>query len=227
MRIRAQPAAADLAPEAVELLLREAALEERARVDARRGVALEEHLVAAARIVLAAEEVVEADLVQAGRAGVRREMTADAAVGAVGAQDHRDRVPADQPPDPPLQSLVTREERLLLGADRVDVARPRERRQPDMELACPLEQLEHQEPGAVLALVSHDLVEGIEPFLGLARVDVGQLMLELVEVHRGSVDARATDRVRVGHRVAQGPPRATGRGRRQGPATPGTSTAGP
>src|SRR6185436_10373138 len=100
--IGAQPVAADLAPEAVELLLRQAALEERPRIDARRRVALEEHLVAAARMVLAAEEVVEPDLVQAGRAGVRGEVATDAAVGAVGPQDHRDRVPADQPADAPL-----------------------------------------------------------------------------------------------------------------------------
>ena len=54
-----------LAPEVVELVLGQAALEERAGVDARGGVALVEDLVAAALAVLAAEEVVEADLVQA------------------------------------------------------------------------------------------------------------------------------------------------------------------
>ena len=46
------------------MILGEPALEEGARVDARRGVALEEDLVAHAVGVLAAEEVVEADFVE-------------------------------------------------------------------------------------------------------------------------------------------------------------------
>jgi hypothetical protein len=49
-----------LLAEAVELRLGDAALEERARVHAGRRVALEEDRVAAAGVVLAAEEVVEA-----------------------------------------------------------------------------------------------------------------------------------------------------------------------
>ena len=55
----------DLLAEPVELLLGEPALEERAGVDAGGAVALDEDLVAAAGVVLAAEEVVEADLVEA------------------------------------------------------------------------------------------------------------------------------------------------------------------
>jgi hypothetical protein len=57
---------ADLLAEPVELLLGQPALEEGAGVDAGGGVALEEDLVAAAGVVLAAEEVVEADLVELG-----------------------------------------------------------------------------------------------------------------------------------------------------------------
>ena len=48
MRIRGQPVAADLAPEVVELLLGQPALEEGPRVHAGRGVALVEDLVAGA-----------------------------------------------------------------------------------------------------------------------------------------------------------------------------------
>ena len=138
-----------LAPEVVELVLAEPPLEERAGVDAGRRVALEEDLVAGLAVVLAAEEVVEADLVQAGRGGVRREVAADAGEPAVRAQHHRRRVPADDPADPPLHLLVAREVRLLLGADRVDVAGLGQRRQPDLELARALQQLVDEEPGAV------------------------------------------------------------------------------
>jgi hypothetical protein len=52
--------------EPVELVGREAALEEGACVGAGGGVTLDEDLVAAARVVLPTEEVVEADLVESG-----------------------------------------------------------------------------------------------------------------------------------------------------------------
>src|SRR5262245_55206064 len=58
MRIRRQAATTGLAPEVVELVLGEPALEERSRVDARRGVTLEVDLVAVPAVALAAEEVV-------------------------------------------------------------------------------------------------------------------------------------------------------------------------
>ena len=95
MRVARQPAAVDLAPEPVELLLGEPAFEERARVDARRGVALEEDLVAEAAVALAAEEVVEADVVERGRRRERREVAAEAVEAVVRPVDHRHRVPAD------------------------------------------------------------------------------------------------------------------------------------
>ena len=185
MRVRAQPGLAGdgLAPEVVELVLAEPSLEERTRVDARRRVALVEDLVARLAFVLAPEEVVEADFVQAGGRRVRREVPADAGEAAVRAEHHRRRVPADQPADSPLDRLVAREERLLLGADRVDVAGLGERWQADLELAGAFQQLVDKEPGSGLPGLVDDLVERFEPFLGFVRVDVRQLVLELVEVH--------------------------------------------
>ena len=185
MRVGAQPGLAGdrLAPEVVELVLAEPPFEERPGVDPRGRVALVEDLVAGLAVVLAAEEVVEADLVQAGRRRVRREVPADAREAAVRAEHHRRRVPADEPADSPLDLLIAREERLLLGADGVDVARLGERRQPDLELAGTLQQLVDEEPGTGLAGLADDLVERFEPFLCFVRVDVRQLVLELVEVH--------------------------------------------
>ena len=195
MRVGAQPGLAGdrLAPEVVELVLAEPSLEERARVDARRRVALVEDLVARLAVVLAPEEVVEADLVQAGGRRVRREVAADAGEAAVRAEHHRRGVPADQPADAALDRLVAREERLLLGADRVDVAGLGERRQADLELAGALQQLVDDKPGSGLPGLLDDLVERFEPFLGFVRVDVRQLVLELVEVH-GVQDRSASGR---------------------------------
>src|SRR5690349_9800920 len=135
MRVGAEPLPRPaLAPELIELLLRDPTLEERAGVDARGSVALIEDLVAGRAVVLAAEEVVEPDLVQTGGACIRGEVAADAREPVVRAQDHRDRVPADDPPDAQLHRFIAGEGRLLLRADRVDVAGLGERRQPDLEL---------------------------------------------------------------------------------------------
>ena len=56
-------------------------------------MALDEDMVAAARMILAPEEVIEADLVQAGRTLVRRDVAADLKTLAVGLTDHDRRVP--------------------------------------------------------------------------------------------------------------------------------------
>ena len=74
----------------------EPALEEGAGVDAGGGVALDVDLVAAAGVVLAAEEVVEADLVERRGGRVRRDVAADLDAGALGAVHHDRGVPADE-----------------------------------------------------------------------------------------------------------------------------------
>ena len=101
----------------------EPALEEGPGVDAGGGVTLEVDLVAGRAVVLAAEEVVEADLVQRRRDGEGREVAADAVGRLVRLDDHHRRVPADERPDPPLDELVAGEPRLGLAGDRVDVRR--------------------------------------------------------------------------------------------------------
>ncbi len=121
VRVRRQTLAGRLPPEVVELLLGQPALEKGTGVDARCGVALDEHLVAVAAVALPAEEVIEADLVQRGRRRVRGEVPAEAVEAVVGAVDHRDRVPAHEGANAALEELVAGEPRFLLGRDRVDV----------------------------------------------------------------------------------------------------------
>jgi hypothetical protein len=91
-----------LLAEPVQLGLVEAALDVRPGVHAGGGVALEEDVVSAARVVLAPEEVVEADLVQAGRARVRGDVPAGADARALRAVHHDGGVPPDVRPDAPL-----------------------------------------------------------------------------------------------------------------------------
>src|SRR5450759_1103943 len=143
-----------LATEVVELVLRQATLEEGTGVDARRGVPLVEDLVPTALPILAAEKVVEPDLVEARGRGIGRQV-----------------------------ATQTREVRLLLRADRVDVAGLGQRRQPDVELSGALEELVNQEAGPALAFLLDELIERGEPLGRLVGIDVGELMLEFVDVH--------------------------------------------
>ena len=141
----------ELLPEAVQLRLGQATLHERPRVDARRGVALEVDLVAAAGMVAPAEEVVEADLEEAGRAGVRGDVAAGADARPLRPVHHDGGVPPDVRADAPLGVLVAREPRLPLRRDRVDVVRRRQRRHADLAFAGALQQAQHDVAGALAA----------------------------------------------------------------------------
>ena len=189
VRVRRQPAAGvrELLPEAVQLLLGEPALEERAGVHAGGGVPLVEDLVAAAGVVLAAEEVVEADLVERGGRGVGRDVAADLDAGALRPVHHDRGVPPGVGADALLDLLVAGEPRLGLGRDRVDVVGAAQARHADLVLAGPLEQAQHEVPGAVAARVVDDRVERLEPLGGLGGVDVGQLARQAVADDRGAL----------------------------------------
>ncbi len=164
-----------LLAEAVELVLAQAALEERSRVDTGGGVALDEDLVAAAGVVLAAEEVVEADLVERRAGGVRRNVATDTHTRPLRAVHRHRGVPADPRAVAALHLLVTREPRLPLGGDGVDVVRAGQRGHADVVLTRTLQQTQHQVPGPLLTATLEHLVERLEPLGRLFGVDVRQV----------------------------------------------------
>ena len=143
----AVPAVGELLAEPVQLVLGQAALEERPGVDARGGVALDEDLVTGLAVVLAVEEVVEPDLVQAGRRGIGGDMPADAHSGPVGPGYHHRGVPPDVGADPPLDVLVAREPGLPLGRDGVDEVGAAQAGHAHLLLPGPLQQAQHDVPG--------------------------------------------------------------------------------
>ena len=170
----------DLLAEAVELLLVQAALEEGTGVDARGAVALDVDLVAAAgavlrRRVLATEEVVEADLVEAGRGLVGRDVAADFQPLAVGAGDHHRGVPPDERANALLDLVVAGEPGLALGRDRVDVVGAPQGGHADLHLAGALEESQHDVPGAFAPAFVDERVEGVKPVGCLVRVDIRKL----------------------------------------------------
>src|SRR5690606_20160712 len=123
--------------------------EVRAGVHAGGGVTLEEDVVAAAGMVLAAEEMVVPHLIERGRPGVCGDVATDADSGPLGAVDHDGGVPADPPTVGPLHRLVAGELRLEARGDGVDVIGGREGGQRNTLLGGPLEQTEHEVTGTL------------------------------------------------------------------------------
>ncbi len=196
-----------LLAEAVELVLGEVALEEAAGVHAGGGVALEVDLVAAALVVLAAEEVVHAHLVERRGGRVRRDVPADADAGTLSAVHHDRGVPADVAAHLALDVLVAGEPRLALRRDRVDVVGRGQGRDPHLLLARPLDELEHDVARPRPTLLVEDGVERVDPLLRLVRIDVRELTGDAVEDRSGLG-------CHVGSFLVASQPPATGRPRR-------------
>ena len=177
VRVGRQPAAgmAVLLAEAVEPVGGQPAFQEGARVNARGRVALDEHLVAAAGMRLAAEEVVEADLIERRRRGVGRDVAAHADSRPLRAVHHDGGVPPDPGPVATLDVLVAGEPRFQLGGDGVDVVGRRQRRDGDPLFAGAFQQPQHQVARPRRPRALQQLVEGFQPLRGLLGVDVGQI----------------------------------------------------
>ncbi len=164
-----------LLAEGVELGLAQPVQQEGAGVDPGGGVPLEEDLVAAAPVVLAAEEVVETHVVQRGRGGERGDVAAHADPRTLGARHHHGRVPAGRVEDLALDLLVAGEERLVLRGDRVHVVRTAHFRHGDTLLPRALDEPEHEIAGPLTASLVDGGVEGVEPFLGLFGIKIRDL----------------------------------------------------
>ena len=138
-------------------------------------MALDEDLVAAAGVGLAAEEVVEADLVQRGRRRVGRDMAAHTNSRPLRAVHHDRGVPSDPRAVASLDVLVTGEPGLEFGRNRVDVVGRRQCWDGHPLFARTLEQAQHQVPRPGRPRPLQQGVERLEPLAGLVGIDVGQV----------------------------------------------------
>ncbi len=124
MRIGREPASlGQFLPEMVEMPLVQAPLEERPRIDAGCGVALEKDHVAHEALSAGAQEMVKGHFHQRRARGISRDVPAQTAVLPVGVDHHRHRVPADIALDAPFHLPVAGKRRLFVGGDRIDVRR--------------------------------------------------------------------------------------------------------
>ena len=173
VRVRREPAAADLLPEAPQLVLGQPPFEERARVEARGRVALEVHEVAEMVLGARPPEVVEADLVERLRGLVARDVAPELGRLGVRLEHDRDRVPADEGGRGRLELRVAGHLRLVLGRDRVDVRRRDAGADGNVEVLGPVDGAVEEVGHAQSAVRVDDGVDGVEPLLGLDGIGVG------------------------------------------------------
>ena len=110
-----RPSPLDLLPEVLELRLADAPFEKCARVNAGRGMPLEEDEIAADAVARRAEEVVEADVVERRGRCEARDVAAELRADFVRAHDRGERVPAN---DSDEAALRARDRRASPAADR-------------------------------------------------------------------------------------------------------------
>ena len=147
-------------------------------------MALEEDLVAPAGMVLAAEEMVESDLVEGGLGREGRDVAADGQARALLAGDHDGGVPADPASELALQGFVPRVEGLVLDGDRVDVGRDEVAGHAHAPVARPLLQ-SHEDVARPLGSSRRDeVVDRFDPLTGLLGVDIGHLVKLAVDKRR-------------------------------------------
>ncbi|MCY1294757.1 hypothetical protein D9M70_440690 [compost metagenome] len=171
MRIGGDTAAAHLLAEVVHLFRGQPPFEESARIEARCGMALEEHQIAAMPRRRRMPEMIEANLIQRGGRGEAGDMAADIGI-ARRAQHQRDRVPADIGADTVLQLVVAGAARLHLRRDGVEVGGVCAEWQVNAGTVRPLDQPLDQVMRPLRSLVRDEGVKRIQPFGGFLDVDV-------------------------------------------------------
>ena len=178
MRVGAQAVGSfgDFLAEAVEVVLSQPALEVGAGIVAGGGMPLEEDLISTARVVLAAEEVVEAHLVEGCHTRVGGDVAAHGDALLLSAVDHYRGVPAQDAAVAALHLFIPGELRFLVHRDGVDVVSGGDHRYADGLGAGALEQTADDVFGTLSAVGLDELVEGFQPFLCLFGVTVRQLI---------------------------------------------------
>ena len=133
-------------------------------------MSLEINEVAAVRIGLAVEEMVETHVVQSGCGSKTGDMPAKLGRIAIGIQHQRHRVPARQTADTVFQVLVSGGACFLADRDRVAIRRVRAERHARAGIARLVEQLPEQKTDTLRAFVFQDGLKGLQPLLRLLRI---------------------------------------------------------
>ena len=137
-------------------------------------MALEEDLVAAAGVVAAAEEMVQAHLVQVGDTRVGGDVPANADVFLLCTLHHNGCVPADPGAVLTLKFLIAGVSRLLVGGDSVNVVGIDNGGDLYTLLASFLQKRAQDVFGTFGAVSFNKVLKGLGPLLGFFSIDVFQ-----------------------------------------------------
>ena len=145
-------------------------------------MSLIEDLVACATL-LPAEEVVEANLVEARRARIRCQVSTDSWMLLIGAEHHRRSIPAHDMADARLHRLVAREGRLIARLDRVDVRGGSKRWQINAKVSRPRHEAHHQQLGPLRAVGGDRTLELGDQTRRIGGVRIRDLLKEIEGLH--------------------------------------------
>ena len=141
----------NLLAEVEQLPLAQAPFQKSSRIDARRGMALEEDLVATAGVILASEEVIEADFVETRGRLIGGDVAADLKAWPVGIRHHDCGIPSDVAAHLSLDVFIPGEPRLLTRRDGVDEVGTAQVGQTHSLLAGSLQEPQHHITCSVLS----------------------------------------------------------------------------
>src|SRR5579862_9477699 len=136
-------------------------------------MALEEDQIAAEVVAGSAEEVIEADIVERGRRRKAGDVAAELRAHLVCAHDHRERVPANVMPKPPLQLAIAGKYRLTIRGNRIDVRRRDAERHVCARALRLIDEMRDQLPRTLVAFRFENAAHGFEPFAGLLWIGIG------------------------------------------------------
>jgi hypothetical protein len=171
--IGGEAVAVHLLAEVVELLLGDPAFQIGAGIDARRRMALKEHQIAAMILGPGLEKVVVAHVHQGRRGGKGGDVPAQLGGEPVGLHHHGHGVPAHEGANAPLHGPVAGKLFLLGDRDGIEIGRVGAEGQIGPRAARLVDQAFEQEMRPLHALVLQHRLQGIQPLLGLLRIDVG------------------------------------------------------
>ena len=173
MGVRREPRTIDLYTKPVQLIVREATLEIRARVDSGRAMALDVEQVSTLRMVGALEKVVKAHLVEGRRALKTGNVASEPGRLPVRLHDHRHGVPTNDRPDPVLQTGFAGHRRLLVALNRIEVGGRRRIGQTRTAAPRLVDQAFDQIAAAFYPVRPEYGLQGRQPFRGFFGVYVG------------------------------------------------------
>ncbi len=183
VRIGRQAFAVDVLAETVELIFVQATEQKRAGIDTGRRMALHEDQVATMRFGRRTPEVDEADVIQRGRRGEAGDVAAEIRVALVGAQHHRQRVPAHVGADLVLDGVVARRDDLAVGRNGIDVFGIGTVGLVDAGQAAEFDQALDEKVRALRAFLFDYRLEGVQPFAGFLAVGVEGCPVVIVGGH--------------------------------------------